>query len=274
MAVTPADVGLSDTGRRRTPGLRREEVAALAHMTAGFYERLEQARGANPSVQTIAALSRALRLTPIQRDHLYQLAGHTPPPRAHRTDHPSPGLLRVLGQLTSPAQIVTDLGVTIAQNPAARALLGEQTRYTGLARSITYRWFTDPDQRRIHPPEDHDEISRSRVAALRALHGRAGDDPEVNELVTRLLNESAEFTELWDRHEVASHAGTIKHFVHPLGGRLTLDCQILTAQNLAEQLVIFTATPGSEDETRLQLITITGTQQFAASDATLVELAT
>src|SRR6201992_2760137 len=98
-ALQPAEVGLTPGVRRRTHGLRREEVAALAHMSTDFYARLEQSRGSRPSEQTTAALARALRLTPAERDHLFALAGHTPPPRAFRTDVPSPGLVRVLARL-------------------------------------------------------------------------------------------------------------------------------------------------------------------------------
>ena len=112
-ALQPDDVGLHAGARRRTRGLRREEVAGLAHMSTDFYARLEQRRGSRPSEQTTAALARALRLTQDERDHLFALAGHTAPPRAFRTDHPSPGLLRVLDRIDSPAQIVSDLGMTL-----------------------------------------------------------------------------------------------------------------------------------------------------------------
>src|SRR5204862_2240524 len=126
------------------------------------------------------------RLTPAERDHLFALAGHTPPPRAFRTDMPSPGLVRVLERLDTPAQIVSDLGVTLRQNRLAEALVGVQTRYTGLRRHMIYRWFTDLDARDIHPAEDHDFHSRSQVAALRAAH----DDAEAHALVAALLAES------------------------------------------------------------------------------------
>lgn len=261
-ALQPGDVGLTAGARRRTRGLRREEVAGLAHMSTDFYARLEQRRGSRPSEQTTAALARALRLTPEERDHLFGLAGHTAPPRAFRTDHASPGLLRVLDRLDTPAQIVSDLGVTLSQNPLAEALVGVQTRYTGPRRSIVYRWFTDPNERRIHPESDHPRHSRIHVASLRAVHGRAGDDPEARELVDRLLRESHEFAALWERHEVASRAGTLKRFVHPLIGQLTLDCQILTAENLTERLVVFTASPGSQDADRLSLLSVIGSQTF------------
>jgi transcriptional regulator with XRE-family HTH domain len=266
-ALQPGDLGLPAGARRRTRGLRREEVAALAHMSTDFYARLEQRRGSRPSEQTTAALARALRLTQDERDHLFALAGHTPPPRAFRTDHPSPGLLRVLHRLDTPAQIVSDLGVTLSQNPLAEALVGVQTRHTGLRRRLIYRWFTDPTQRRIHPEADHPLHSRSHVASLRAVHGRAADDPEAHELVDRLLRESGEFAALWERHEVASRPGTLKHFVHPLVGTLTLDCQVLTSENLTEKLVVFTASPGSEDADRLALLSVIGSQAFPTGSA-------
>lgn len=269
-ALQPGDVGLGAGARRRTHGLRREEVAGLAHMSTDFYARLEQRRGSRPSEQTIAALARALRLTQDERDHLFALAGHTAPPRAFRTDHVSPGLRRVLDRLDTPAQIVSDLGVTLSQNPLAEALVGVQTCYTGPRRSMIYRWFTDPAERRIHPEDDHPLHSRIHVASLRAVHGRAGDDPEVRELVDHLLRESDEFAALWQRHEVASRAGTLKRFVHPLVGLLTLDCQILTAENLTERLVVFTASPGSESADRLDqlaLLSVTGSPGRRAESA-------
>ncbi|HEX2703068.1 MAG TPA: helix-turn-helix transcriptional regulator [Solirubrobacteraceae bacterium] len=266
-SLHPDDVGLQPGERRRTRGLRREEVAGLAHMSTDFYARLEQRRGSRPSLQTTAALARALRLSGDERDHLFALAGHTAPPRAFRTDHASPGLLRVLDRLETPAQISSDLGVTLAQNPLAEALVGVQTRYSGLARSIIYRWFTDPAARRIHPEADHQQHSRIHVGALRAVHGRAADDPEARELVEHLLRESDEFAALWERHEVPTRTRTRKRFVHPLVGTLTLDCQVLTSENLTEKLVVFTASPGSEDAERLALLAVVGTQAFASGDA-------
>jgi transcriptional regulator with XRE-family HTH domain len=266
-ALQPDDVGLRAGARRRTHGLRREEVAALAHMSTDFYARLEQRRGSRPSEQTTVALARALRLTQDERDHLFALAGHTAPPRAFRTDHPSPGLLRVLDRLDSPAQITSDLGVTLRQNPLAEALVGNQTSYSGLRRSLIYRWFTDPVQRRIHPEEDHPRHSRNHVASLRGVYGRSADDREAHELVARLLSESDEFATLWERHEVASRSGTLKRFINAQVGLLTLDCQVLTSENLTEKLVVFTAAPGSEDADRLALLSVIGSQTFAAAGA-------
>ncbi|MDO8212262.1 helix-turn-helix transcriptional regulator [Conexibacter sp. CPCC 206217] len=264
-ALQPADVGLAPGRRRRTAGLRREEVAALAHMSTDFYARLEQGRGSRPSQQTVAALARAMRLTQDERDHLFQLAGHAAPPRGYRSDHVTPALMRVLDRLDTPAQIVSDLGVTLAQNPLAEALLGVHTEHTGFARSLMYRWFTDPAERRIYPPDDHELHSRSYVATLRAVHSRNADDAEAQALVERLRSDSREFAELWDEHEVAERRDTRKRMVHAVVGELTLDCQILTSQNQTERLVVFTAAPGTEDAERLELLSVIGAQTFEAT---------
>jgi transcriptional regulator with XRE-family HTH domain len=264
-ALQPDDVGLGPGRRRRTPGLRREEVAALAYMSTDFYTRLEQRRGSRPSEQTIAALARALRLTLDERDHLLQLAGHTAPARGRRSDHVSPGLLRVLDRLDTPAQVVSDLGVTLQQNPLAKALLGVQTDHTGLARSLYYRWFTDPGERRRFPAEDHELHARRYTANLRAVYARDPDDREVRELVEALLRRSPEFAALWDAHEVALPTDTRKRVAHPAVGVMDLECLILTAENQNEQLVVFTATPGTEDAERLALLGVIGTETFATA---------
>ena len=270
-AVQPQDVGLGPGRRRRTPGLRREEVAALAHMSTDFYTRLEQRRGSRPSEQTIGAIARALRLSLDERDHLLQLAGHTAPPRTRRTDHVSPALLRVLDGLDTPAQVVSDLGVTLEQNPLAQALLGVHTQYSGLQRSMIYRWFTDPDERTRFPAEDHEFHSRRYAALLRAVQGRDPGDPDAREIIDALLQQSPEFAALWAEHEVGLPAESYKRIAHPTVGLIKLDCLILTAENQTEKLVVFTATPGTEDAERLALLRVIGTERFttlAEVDAT------
>lgn len=240
-------------------------------MSTDFYTRLEQRRGSRPSQQTIGALARALRLTLDERDHLLQLAGHTAPPRTRRSDHVSPALLRVLDGLDTPAQVVSDLGVTLEQNPLAEALLGTQTAHSGLARSMFYRWFTDSEERSRYPVDDHELHSRQYAALLRGAQSRDPGDPDARELIGALLEHSPEFTQLWKEHEVALPAEAHKRIAHPTIGLIALDCLILTADNQTERLVIFTATPGSEDAERLALLRVIGTEQFttlAEVDAT------
>jgi transcriptional regulator with XRE-family HTH domain len=253
-ALRPEDLGIAVGSRRRTAGLRREEVAARAHISTDFYTRLEQRRGSRPSASTAASLATALCLNEVERTHLFELAGHNAPPMALRSEEPSPGLLQVLEHLDAPAMIVSDLGVTLRQNRLAEALVGDHSAFSGPARSMIYRWFTEPERRALHPAADHEIRARQHVAALRAVHGRPGPDPEADELVARLLAESEEFAALWERHEVARRTTTDKRFVHPLVGELTLDCQNLTAQNESERLVVFSAAPGSVDEARLRML--------------------
>lgn len=257
-ALQPEDVGLRAGPRRRTSGLRREDVAALAHMSTDFYTRLEQRRGSRPSEAMVASIARALRLTLDERDHLLQLAGHVPPPRGRRSDHVTPALLRVLDRLDTPAQIVDDLGVTLAQNALGEALMGVHVGDD----SVFLRWFTqDPTERALWPEEDHDLHSRRYIAGLRAVYGR---DDEARAFVDRLRRESDEFARIWAEHEVQLPSTTRKRLAHPQVGLIELDCQILTAENQTELLVVFTATPGSEDAEKLALLGVIGTQQFAS----------
>ena len=260
--LRPNDVGLEPGRRRRTPGLRREEVAALAHMSTDFYTRLEQRRGSRPSEETIGALARAFRLSLDERDHLLQLAGHTAPPRTRRSNHVSPALLRVLDGLMSPAMIVSDLGVTLEQNALAEALLGVQTTYRGLERSMIYRWFTDPEERTRYPVEDHELQSRRYAALLRGVQSRDPGDLDANELIDALLQQSAEFARLWDEHEVGVPVNPHKRIAHPEIGLLELDCLILTGENQTEKLVVFSAIPGTEDAERLALLGVIGTEAY------------
>jgi transcriptional regulator with XRE-family HTH domain len=256
-ALQPEDVGLRPGPRRRTSGLRREDVAALAHMSTDFYTRLEQRRGSRPSEAMVGAIARALRLTLDERDHLLTLAGHTPPPRGQRGAHVTPALLRVLDTLDTPAQVVSDLGFTLAQNPLAEALLGAHVG----DESVYRRWFTgDPTERALWPVEDHEAHSRRYVAALRAVHAR---DAEARAFVETLRRDSEEFARLWAEHEVRVPVTTRKRLTHPQVGLIELDCTILTAENQTELLVVFSATPGTEDAEKLALLRVIGTTSFA-----------
>jgi transcriptional regulator with XRE-family HTH domain len=264
-ALQPQDVGLPKGQRRRTSGLRREEVAALAGMSTDYYSRLEQRRAPQPSTQMVAALAQALRLTLDERDHLFRLTGHSAPSRVIRSDHVSPGLMRVLDRLDdTPAQVISDLGETLVQNWLAVALLGEQTGFTGPARSAVYRWFIDPAARAIYPADDHEHQGRVQVADLRAAVARGGQDPRAMVLVRQLRAESTEFAKLWDQHEVAVRHGDHKRILHPELGIIELDCQILTADNQAQLLLVFTASPGTEGYEKLRLLSVIGSQQLHA----------
>jgi transcriptional regulator with XRE-family HTH domain len=263
--LRPSDVGLVPGPRRRAPGLRREEVAALTGMSSDYYVRLEQQRGPQPSEQMLAALARALRLTADERDHLYRLAGHNVPRRTPEDAHVAPALLRVLDRLEdTPALIISSLGETLVANRLAAAIFGEASARSGWARSDVYRWFTDPAARAVYPPEDHDRQARSLVASLRVAYGAAGPDSRAARLVRALLAESAEFRDLWERHEVARRFEDHKVLVHRELGRIEVDCQALLTEDQAQALLVLTPAPGSEAEDKIRLLAVLGHEQFAA----------
>ena len=263
-SLTPGDVGLSSGPRRRTNGLRREEVAALTGMSTDYYTRLEQQRGPHPSEQMVIALARGLRLSLDERDHLYRLTGHNPPRRSRRTEHVSPALMRVLDRLDdTPALVLTDLGETLAQNRLAVALLGDHSAREGLARSAFYRWFTDPAERAYYPPEDHEHQFQLQAAGLRAALSLGGADPRASEIVQALLAASPEFVAAWERHEVAQRFDDHKTLLHPQLGRIDVDCQALFTEDQSQTLLVLTAVPGSESAEKLRLLGVIGAQEFA-----------
>jgi transcriptional regulator with XRE-family HTH domain len=255
-ALRPEDVGMPPGQRRRTAGLRREEVATLSGMSTDYYTRLEQRRGPRPSEQMLAAIARGLRLSLDERDHLFRLAGHTAPSRVSRADHVSPPLMRVLDRLhDTPAQVMSNLGETLVQNRPAQALLGDETGHRGPARSAVYRWFTDPAEQRVYPPPDRERHGRFLVASLRAA---SGSDPRATGLARLLVAKSPEFAKLWEAHEVTVPFERRKTLVHPSFGEIALDCQALFTDDLAQVLLVFTATPGTEDAEKLQLLSVVG----------------
>ncbi|MEU3861905.1 helix-turn-helix transcriptional regulator [Streptomyces sp. NPDC028722] len=270
--LDPADVGLAPGARRRTPGLRREEVAALAGMSVDYYTRLEQRRGPRPSRQMLTALARALRLTDDERDHLFHLVGEEPPRRDAATAHVRPGLLLVLDRLyDSPAQVVTDCGTVLAQNALAKALVGDASARPPRERNLTRRFFLDPTARALFPPEDLPAHARDHVANLRAVAASRPDDPEPAALVAELRAGSEEFARLWDRHEVSRRRPAVKRFLHPVVGLLELDCEVLLSHGGRNQLVLHTARPGTESHDRLQLLRVVGTQDMRPGTTPLGE---
>jgi transcriptional regulator with XRE-family HTH domain len=261
--LRPADVGLTPGPRRRTPGLRREEVAGLTGMSVDYYVRLEQQRGPQPSEQMLGALARTLRLTADERDYLYRLSGHNVPRRTVDDAHVAPALLRVLDRLEdSPALILSPLSEVLVANRLATAIFGDRTQLTGWARSDIYRWFTDPASRTVYPPEDHDRQGRSMVAALRAAYGAYGERSRAAELVRILLAESGHFSEMWERHEVAHRFEDHKTLVHPEVGRIEVDCQALFTEDQSQALLVLTPAPGSEAEEKIRLLAVLGHQNF------------
>ncbi|MGW7694094.1 helix-turn-helix transcriptional regulator [Streptomyces asiaticus] len=266
--IRPADVGLPAGPRRRVPGLRREEVAQLAGLSADYYTELERGRGAQPSAQVLTALARALRLNGDERDHLFHLTDRPVPPATHGpAAQVQPALLGLLDRLTTtPAQVITDLHQTLVQNELAAALVGRPPAVRGPAASLVYRWFTDPDARKVYPPEDHPHHSRVFVADLQAVAARRGGDSEVRRMVAVLRRRSEEFAALWDTHDVALRRTDHKRIVHPSLGVIELDCHSLFSEDGHQRLLWFSAPPGTEGAAQLELLSVIGTQDMTAGE--------
>jgi len=265
--LRPQEVGLAAGRRRRTPGLRREEVAQLAGMSADYYIRLEQARSPQPSTQILASLAQALRLSEDERDHLYLLAGQRPPAGRQAGDHVGPGLLYLLDQLEQvPAHITNDLGDLLARNTMAEALLGCICSVREQDRNFVWRWFTDPTVQKIYNPEERQGQSRAYVADLRASVARRNGDPASTRLVESLKNASAEFTELWELHEVAVRRTNRLRIDHPAVGPIELDSQILLSPAEDQRLSIFTPPPGSQTLEHLSLLHVLSHDNFVPAE--------
>lgn len=262
-SLQPEDVGLPRGQRRRTNGLRREEVASLCHMSTDYYARLERERGPQPSEQMIASIAQGLHLSLDERDHLFRLAGHNPPARGAVSDHISPGLLRILDRLgDTPAEIVTELGETLRQSPLGIALTGDTTQYTGPSRSLGYRWFADPASRELYAPEDHASLSRMFASGLREVVTLRGPDSRAAHYAGLLLAQSEEFRSLWNEHEVGIRPSEVKRFIHPEVGMLELHCLSLLDPDQSHRLLVYTAIPGSESYEKLQLLSVIGMQML------------
>jgi transcriptional regulator with XRE-family HTH domain len=264
--VQPADAGLEAGPRRRTPGLRRQEVAQLAGMSVDYYIRLEQGRGPRPSRQMLTAISRALSLSDDERAYLHLLAGEPPglPPGPAREVRPS--VLRLLERLEDTPALVCDAKYDVlAWNPMAAALLGDFSALPRPERNVAWRFFTDPRARERLDAADAARFARESVADLRAAAARYPGDPGVRRLLDRLLAASSEFRTLWSSHDVAARRSAHKRLRHPTLGWLDLDCDALHDPDDDHWIVLYTAPPGTSTHEALQLLKVIGTQDLSGS---------
>lgn len=251
--LRPGDVGLPGGGRRRTPGLRREEVAQLAHMSVDYYVRLEQARGPHPSPRILDALTGALRLSAAERSHLFRLAGASPMPPSGPVRRVRPHVAGLLGRIPEAAAVVTDATYdVIAFNPLAGALFADLRREPNLAR----RRFLGAGTIDSSSAEEFGQIA---VARLRAAAGRYPHDPRLGRLLAELRAGSAEFTEIWDTDPVRAPGHRAKTVAHPRLGPLRLNCDVLTLPDDDQQIVFVTADPGSPTARALRHLAATVT---------------
>jgi len=262
--LRPADVGLPAGASRRTPGLRREEVARLAHISVEYYARLEQARGSSPSRRVLSELARALRLTADERTHLFELAGVAqqsplgPPSEVPGT------VLNLLEHMTGIAAFVVSARYdVIAWNPLAAALLEDFSAVPPAQRNLAYRHFLHPDPAgRHYGMTGAEDFGRLAVGQLRNAAARYPEDPGTRTLIATLRRRSPEFAQLWDGHHVETGFHHEKTMQHPVVGELRLNCDTLVVPMRDQYLTCLTAQHDGRSAEALRLLSVVGTQDM------------
>lgn len=263
--VVPEDVGVPTGRRRRASGLRREELAALAGISADYLTRLEQGRATTPSTQVVESLARALRLVDTERDLLYRLAGHAAPGPDVVPSRVAPSVQRLLDRLSHTPVVVYDATWTLVlANAPYHALMGDTTTWRGLERNAVWRNVTRLPSRVRHTPREQADHEARLVADLRLTAARYPADRSLRRLVADLVAGSPRFAELWDAEAPPSLADPSRRKTvdHPAVGPITLDCDTLLVALDDLRISVYTAEPGTEDADRLALAAVIGTQSL------------
>jgi len=249
--LEPAAFGFS-LNRRRTPGLRREEVAQRANVSATWYTWLEQGRGGAPSAEVLDRIARALMLTEVEREHLFLLGlGRPPEVRYHAVEGVTPRLQRVLDALElSPAVVKTSTWDVVAWNRAASVVLKDYASLPVEQRNILRLMFCDPQVRAAQP--DWEGVARFVVAAFRADAARAGASRNVQALVDELSRSSPAFAAMWRDNDVRTYGEGTKFIKHPRAGLIGLEYSAFSVDGRPDLgMVIYTpATPRDADRVR------------------------
>ncbi|MGC5166949.1 helix-turn-helix transcriptional regulator [Luteimicrobium sp. DT211] len=266
--LTPADVGLTAGVRRRTPGLRREEVALVAGVSVDYVVRLEQGRGPRPSAQVLASLARALRLDDDERDQLYHLAGTAPPPPGRVDLHVRPSVQRLLDRLSDlPTMVLSAKSDVLAWNAMSSALLGDWAELPARERNLARMRFLGVSVRRrgrvALSDAEREETSAQTVASLRSAAGRYPADPGLAELVRELRAGSEEFARLWDSGITGRWRSHRKTIEHDQLGLVTLDCDTLHVPDSDQSVIVYSAGPGTPEAEALALLRVLGTQDLS-----------
>ncbi|WP_103960536.1 helix-turn-helix transcriptional regulator [Nonomuraea solani] len=256
--LRPEELGLPVFGgRRRVPGLRREELAQLAGVSAGYYTRLEQGQSPNASDAVLDAVARVLRLDEAERAHLYTLA--RPKPATHGPEQVRTGVRLMIESFGDvPALVMGRFTDVLAWNPMAHALLAGHLDFDAPARpadrpNIARLLFLDPRMRDLYA--DWPGKARSTVADLRLIAGRYPDAPELERLVGELSAASTEFADLWSAHPVADCETGARVLRHPLVGTMALTTEFMTLPNDdGQRVAVYNAEPGSPSEAALRLL--------------------
>jgi transcriptional regulator with XRE-family HTH domain len=264
--LRPAEVGLPAGVRRRTPGLRREEVAGLAGMSVDYLTRVEQGRGPRPSEAVLAGLARALRLTDAERAHLFELAGVAPPPPGRIRSAVRPSVQRLMDRFTDlPVMLLDAKCDVLAWNHLAAALIGDMSAVPPGQRNVVWQAFLGHQSRVDAAAEERERLDRAIVSDLRRAAARYPDDPGLARLVAELRAGSDRFERLWTLRELDERHGDTKRIRHPELGVLELDCNVLHVQGDDQVLLVYSAQPGTREAEALALLGVVGLQEIGAT---------
>jgi transcriptional regulator with XRE-family HTH domain len=261
--LQPEEVGLPGGGRRRTPGLRREEVAQLAGVGATWYTWLEQGRDVRASLEVLEAVARALRLTAAERTHLVLLGRGEEPPPCKSDERVSATMRRLIENLgPNPAYMLGRRWDYLAWNRAASAVFGDLGAVPRASRNHVWLYFMDPARRELFP--DWERTSRLMVAKFRADSARHIGDPEFEQLIGTLRRSSPEFCKAWQRHEVARTGEARKEVQHPVVGRLVFEHAVFNPSDTPGQRMILYS-PLPDHDTQVKLLALLGSSCQSSS---------
>ena len=264
--LTPRDAGLPGGQRRRTPGLRRQEVAELAGLSVDYYVRLEQGRGPRPSRQVLAALARALMLTTDEREYLFRVAGEEPSPVPGPSREVPLSIRYLLGALTDvPAYVVSAKYDILAWNELAAHFIGDLSAFPDEDRNMIRWMFAGAGGDSYWDDEHTVAFARSIVADLRTAYAKYPGDRSIDALATELLALSPRFAAMWAERDVAAWHPMVKRVDHPLAGPLEFECQVLHIADTDQRLITYVAPPGSPTEAAFRRLAAPASESTVAS---------
>lgn len=273
--LTPEDVGMPRGQHRRTPGLRREEVASIAGISVDYYTRLEQGRGPRPSQQVLTSLSRALQMSDAEHQHLFTLVGEAPAPAGTMSRAVPPGVLRLVDRIDDAAVIVLSAARDLlAANALGIAIFGDVTGKSPIERNFVWMTFVGQQyQRCVVHDDDRRAYAADSARELRAATARYPKDEQLRALVGELLASSAEFAAHWHTHDVVTAMTRSKRLHHMSVGTLELDHQVLLVPEHDQLVIMMTAAPGTPSYESLQLLKVVGTERMGVCQPAIVSAA-
>ena len=261
--VSPVEAGLPAGGDRRSPGLRREELAALSNLSVDYIVRLEQGRAQHPSPQVLGSLARALRLTDDERDHLFRMGGVAVPTKTMVPRHVTPGVQHIVDRLGEVPVAVFSAGWDILLVNDLWVTLFGAASTSGRGSNLLWNQFMGVSTVVEHTTEHLAEFRRDLVADARVAAARYPDDSPLASLIAELRARSDDFERLWATAEFSEHRESRKTVRNPVVGPITFDCDVLSAPGSDLKIVVYTVVPGSEDAAKLDLLRVSALRAFA-----------